>query len=244
MRTSHLCVLMMVIGSIFLASCRKDPDTGTPTPGTNPDPIQIGCLMVGQESAFIRFTGDQYFVSGNSNITYYADTLVMTVVSEDNGIYTLSESLTPNSVSVVNDLLPAADTTYFLRATVDQDTFWIEPLTGDYGISWFFGEVAKRNSNYSKYVVGGLPLIDFQGQEVAFLGWKTTHPYGEVYKEAHMVDQALLGTVYPFLNVLIDNAAMAYDGPGFTMIYEPKGRLVRTSVVNWWTQSGGGWDRL
>ena len=101
---------ILVFCLMFLTSCQKDPDTGTPTPGTNPDPIQIGCLMVGQESSFIRFTGDQYFSSGNANITYYADTLVVRVVAEDNGVFTLSESLTPHSISVVNDLIPFADT--------------------------------------------------------------------------------------------------------------------------------------
>ena len=59
-----------------------------------------------------------------------------------------------------------------------------------------------------------------------------------------MVDQTLLGTTYPFMNVLIDDSSMAFDGQGYTMIYETKGRLVRTSVVNWWTLSGVGWDRL
>ncbi|MCF8238303.1 MAG: hypothetical protein K9I85_09125 [Saprospiraceae bacterium] len=245
MRTSILWPLAtMIFMSVFLTSCQKDEETNTPNTGPEPDPIQISCLMVGQQSSFIRFTGEEYYMANNNNITYYADTMVMEVVSEDQGVFILKESLTPYSVSVVNDLLWNADSIYFLKAYVDMDTLWVEPQYGDYGGSWFFTEVSKRNSFYSAYSMSELPFQMFQGQEVDFLGWKTTLNYAEIYKEAHMKNQSLLGSSYPFLNARIDDSSMAFDGPGYTVIYEPKGRLVRSSVVNWWTQSGGGWDRL
>lgn len=245
MRTSILWPLAtMFCLSVMMTSCQKDSETGTQNTGQNPDPIEIGCLMVGQQSKFIRFSGNEYFSATNSNITYHADTLVMEVISEDSDGFILKESLTPHSVSVVNNTLWNADSVYYLRAYVDTDTLWVEPQYGEYASSWFFSEVSKRNSFYSQYTMSELPLHQFQGQEVAFFGWKTTHPYGEIYKEAHINNGGLLGTIYPFLNVRIDDSAMAFDGPGYTIIYEPKGRLVRSSVVSWWTQSGGGWDRI
>ncbi len=229
--------------SIIFFSCHKDEETAGPT-GPTPDPIQIGCLMVGQQSSFIRFTGDKYFEPNENNITYYADTLVMEVVSEDNGRFVIKESLTPWSISLVNNLLYNADSIYFIQAQVIQDTVWFEPVTGNYSGSWFFTEVAQKNNPFIYQSRSYLPLVTFSGPEVQFLGWKTTYSYTETYKEASMKDQSLLGHVYPFLNARIDNSSMAFDGPGYTFIYEPKGLLVRSSVVSWWTMDGGGWDRL
>ncbi len=245
MRTTLLFPLTaLILFFVILTACQKDPETGTPNTEQNPGPVEIGCLMVGQQSSFVRFTGEAYFMPNNNNITYHADTLVMEVVSEDQGVFLLKEYLTPHSISKVTGALWNADSVYYLKAYVDTDTLWVEPQFGEYGSSWFFTEVSRRNSLYSKYTLSDLPFHQFQGQEVDFLGWKTTLGYGENYKEAHMVNASLLGANYPFLNVRIDDSAMAFDGPGYTVIYEPKGLLVRSSVVNWWTQSGGGWDRL
>ena len=245
MRTSITWMIFAILISVtLLQSCKKDKDTEGTNPTLNPDPIEIACLMVGQQSRFIRLTGEKYYMANDTNITYHPDTLVMEVIDEDNGVFTLSEALTPASNSVVYELLPYADTTYLITAYIDQDTLWLEPKTGEYGNSWFFTGVSKRNSFYSQYHLSYMPLMAFGDPEVDFLGWKTTMGYGESYMEGHMVNQTLLGTDYPFLNVMVDNSDMAFDGPGYTLIYEPKGRLVRSTVVNWWTQSGGGWDGL
>ncbi len=245
MRTSVLWSLAtMLFLAVVMTSCQKDSETGTPNTGQNPDPIEIGCLMVGQQSKFIRFSGDEYFSATNSNITYHTDTLVVEVVSEDQGVFILKEYLTPHSVSVVNNTLWNADSVYTLRAYVETDTLWIEPLYGEFSSSWLFFEVAKRNSFSSTYSLSYLPFQKFQGVEVEFFGWKTNYSYSENYKAAYMTNQSLLGTSYPFLNVRINDASMAFDGPGYTIIYEPKGRLVRSSFVNAWTQDGWGWDRI
>ena len=245
MRTIDLFLLTTILlSSFFFTSCQKDPETGTPNNEQNPDPIQIGCLMVGQQSSFIRFTGDKYFVPSENNITYHADTLVMEVVSEDNGKFMIKESLTPGSVSVVTNAIPNADTVYFFLAEVAQDTVWFEPVSGEYSYSWFFTEVVRRNSQFVYNSRSYLPFASFGDPEIQFLGWKTTISYSETYKEAHMINQTLLGHDYPFLNARIDNSSMAFDGPGYTFIYEPKGVLVRSSYVNWWTMTGGGWARL
>lgn len=245
MRTAILLpIAIMILLSVTITSCQKDELTGTPTTGQGPDPIQINCLMVGQQSKFIQFAGVEYFSETNSNITYYADTLVVEVVSEDQGVFTIKEWLTPHSVSVVNGQLWNADSVYTLKAYVDTDTLWVEPLYGESSSSWLFFEVAKRNSFSSTYTLSYLPFQKFQGVEVEFFGWKTNYGYSEIYKAAYMTNQSLLGTSYPFLNVRIDDSSMAFDGPGYTVVYEPKGRLVRSSLVNAWTQDGWGWDRI
>ena len=51
-------------------------------------------------------------------------------------------------------------------------------------------------------------------------------------------------STYENLNISIQNAIMAVDGPGTTYIYSNLNGMVRTSHYSWWTQSGFGWDLL
>ena len=62
--------------------------------------------------------------------------------------------------------------------------------------------------------------------------------------EGYTENYTLFGKTYGFLNVIVENSAMALDGNGETYVFSKPCGIVRSSTYSWWTQEGYGWDLL
>ena len=230
--------LVVLISMVFCFSCKDDDQNCVNHPGDF-RAMNLEDLEVGQSFRFVLFEGESYYDEDNYDFDYKHDTLVVTVVSENNGMYTLSEAITPFS-----EMMTATENYYWGEKNevienvwdIKNDTLWLAAAANSRYINshLFFG----HDTSF------GFPLKDFSGKKVSIRGWKTDPPYQWNDPDLYTVDYNLFDLLYDRLNILVFNQPMIRDGNGETYIYSRKHGIVKTSTYSAWTGMGQGWDRL
>jgi len=213
----------------LLFSCSSNDD--------DPNQMNILNLELGQKIRYVLLTGEGYSDINSDNFTYRGDTLELEVLEVDNDKFLISEKITPFSNMMVNN-----DTYYWENKDAIYKNYWNvrnDSLIFDLGS--FRSHLIHRFATFTR---PKFLLREIEGQEIQILGWKTSFPYTESNVELFAKNYNLLGNHYDRLNVFINNAIMATDGPGNTTIYSKEHGIVRTSVYSWWTGTGYGWDLL
>lgn len=214
------------------SSCKKDcPEISIPAAGNG---IRFDSMAVGQSAKYIGLLGENYRSLSTDDYAYTDDTLLLEIVAEDINGFKVAESL--RYVDAVDDWMGfEKDSTYFYYLKVENDSLRMQPI----------GSLFLRSRLFA-YVAGqmGLPLKKITTPQVSIAGWKTNLPYCECRQEGYTVDYELFGLTYDYLNVIVENSSMAFDGNGETYVFSPNHGIVRSSTYSWWTQSGYGWDLL
>ena len=196
-------------------------------------PIRFDSLEIGQRSRYIALLGEDYG-SNNENFAYTTDTLRLTVVAQDANGFLIEESFKyVGSVSNWFDYEKDSIFRYYVK--VVDDTLRFKQVGASYWRSRIIGYYGGRD---------GLPMADISSPKIDITGWRTNLGYCECRQVGYAEDYSLFGKTYPKLNVLVDNAAMAFDGNGETYVYSKTIGIVRFSTYSWWTRSGYGWDLL
>lgn len=208
-------------------------------------------LKAGVQNKYIAFEGVNYRADSSLTWAYTGDTVIVETVDHDgpnNWIHVI-EKLTSGSAYLKLPLnryrapfYGRTESDYFIEQRNDSLFFHFYLKNGQNSfISLIFGI-------YSDWRVSNdlpkLPLQPIRKTHADTLGWKTTLPYCECYQQGYLEDFHHISGEYGRLNVVIDDVAMQGDGPGTTWIYSKNAGLIRTYVVDWWTQKSIGWDLL
>jgi len=226
----------LLLSGLFLmalSSCYKGSDENPTVISPYINPILPSAMKVGQKSRYLMLKGENYFELGAyDDFSYLPDTLIVEITAQNGVDFTFKEYFTKGSLSVSYPGYIMYDTnavTYLAR--VENDTF----------------KTIQNNNQYSRlfhYNNVALPLAHINNNLTTIKGWKTTLAYTESYVNAHATGYNLFGKAWAFLNIIIDNRSMAFDGPGATFMYEGEVGIARTGSYSWWTQSGYGFDYL
>lgn len=227
--------LLITLLALLVLRCKKE-DTRPELPTLPSDHnISLKHPQVGQTSRYVLLKGERYFDDSQPDAySYAADTLVVELVDETATGFRIREYLTEFSASKSS---PMPEVPF-----PDSVTYYEMQLQGDSVL--FSSNEEFFTSRLLPFASRPFSLSVFQSNPTSFVGWKTELPYCECYREAFVEELSLFGYTYPDLNVIIDNLAMQVDGPGYTVVYSADAGWVRTYVVNWWTQTGQGWDLL
>lgn len=226
---------LLLSGLVLLAisSCYKGSEENPTVISSFFNPIRPGAMQVGQKSRYVLLKGENYYdASAYDQFQYLPDTLIVEITAQDGSDFTFKEYFT-------NGSLPTGYPGYIMydsnavtyTARVENDTFKAKLNSTQYSRFFHFGNVS-------------LPLAHISSNPTTIKGWKTTLPYSESYIAAHTTNYVLFGENWPFLNIIVNNTSMAYDGPGVTFVYEANAGIARTTSYSWWTQSGYGFDYL
>ncbi len=219
----------LIIVLFLLFSCSSNDD--------DPNQTNILNLELGQKIRYVLLTGEGYSDSNSDNFIYRGDTLELEVLEVDNDRLLISEKITPFSNMMINN-----DSYYWENKDAIYKNYWnVRNDSLIFDLSSFRSHLIYRLGTFTK---PKFLLREFEDQEIQILGWKTSFPYTESNVELFTKNYELLGNYYDRLNVFINNAPMATDGPGITTIYSKEHGIVRTSVYSWWTSTGYGWDLL
>lgn len=240
---NHMKYIMIgMVLSIGILSCSKEQpeiheeNLQTEAPVTAAGLVSLDELEIGDEWNYLLFKGENYYDQANGNYTFTGDTLNVEVCGLKDGKYVVSEKITEGSTMFHEE----NDYYYYYPDSVFTN-FW--QVRNDSLII-----TQKDDPFFSSHILLGqtnsLNLLEFQDNLVEMNGWKTTYPYIESYVEAHVIDGEISGITYPFLNVLINNIAMAVDGDGLTYIYNRDDGIVSSSRYSWWTSTGVGWELI
>lgn len=228
--------------TLLVVACKKEetqPDPDPVTPVTPIDtlayagPIRFDTMKVGQKSRYLGLLGDNYHA--NSNLfNYTTDTLQLQIIGHDANGYIIEERFRYTG-PVSSWFNTEKDSVFRYYATVVDDTLRFKPLGSWYVSSRIIGyQISKE----------GISLAEITSPKIDIQGWKTNLGYCECRRTGYAEDYSLFGKNYATLNVLVNNAPMAYDGNGETYVYSKTNGIVRYSTYSWWTQSGYGWDLL
>jgi len=201
-----------------------------------PTPNSLDELEIGDEFNYILFLAESYVDPDNTNVEYPGDTLNVEVCGFRDGKFVVSEKLTPGSAIFSNPEFYyhlGQDSVYTNLWHIRNDSLIIEP---------------KDDNSFNSHLFLGQPislsLLEFDEIEVEMNGWKTDFSVSEYNMESYVIDGEIGGFTYPYLNVLTNNFAMAYDGDGFTYIYHRDHGIVSNSTYSAWTSEGIGWELL
>ena len=230
---NYLKFLALLAGFLLtsLVACHKE----SPAPVPNPGHIRFDDLAVGQRNKYLIFLGEGYYDAAYDQYAYTDDTLKVEIIAQDDKGFLVEESL--DVVGEINDWLKDdRDSVYQYYIKIENDSLKFAPKTGLYLGSrlWRYWWSSKK----------GLPLAKIESPETEIKGWITTLPYCECYHQGFAKDYKLFGKNYERLNVIVDDQAMALDGPGKNIVYAPEYGLVRFVTYSWWTSTGIGWDLL
>jgi hypothetical protein len=231
---------LTILGLILLFTACTEltteiPDDGPAGSSFNDNPIMYCGLEVGQKSAYVLLAGNNFFNNeAYDDFSYLEDTLIVAIIGEDDNGFLVEEYVTQDSAPLPNDIYYMADSVYQYYIKAELDTLYFFDPDTQYGMT----------SLLFWHMDGQLPLPPFTNQEADIIGWKTTIGYCECDQTGYDPEYELFGTIYEDLNISIQNAEMALDGPGTTYIYSNLHGMVRTAHYSWWTQSGYGWDLL
>ncbi len=199
--------------------------------------ISFSQLAVGQQSTYIKFIGYGYFSPDSNRYEYMNDTITVKITGKTSNAFVIKEYYSPFSETLIKIRHKEIflDSTAQYLATVRNDSIIFYKETDNYFYSILFD-----------FIVGELKfdLKDFKAEKADKNGWKTTLSYCECYKEAYTQNFELFGKIYDRLNIIMNDTQMQVDGPGKTYIYSARDGMVRTYIVNWWNQTGIGWDLL
>ncbi len=206
-------------------------------------------LFVGHTSKYIYFRGSDYRSGGDAPPEYYADTLIVSVIDSTEDGWLISERYSAGSQALKNIRDTGCDpnhqfskdtvATYSLK--IKEGKLTILPGTSSHSSSILYG------LKLPDYLITELPLHDLSArgaERVEGSGWRSGLQYCECYRQGFVEDREILGVSYDHLNVVMDDRAMAVDGPGKTWMYSRREGIVRFYQVSWWTQHAEGWDLL
>lgn len=239
MNYSKFHFLLLTLMLISVVACKKneekDPgDQHNHPPAFNGPALRFDNLAVGQGARFIGLNGEQYSSSGVNIFEYTDDTLQLEIIAENANGFLVKESL--YYTGEVNEWLsPDKDSIYQFYIKIVDDTLRFGAAGSSYLYSRIFGYSTSKQ---------GLPLANFSNQTIEIDGWKTKLGYCECRQSGYTENYTLFGENYPFLNVLVENAPMSFDGNGETFVYSKTAGIVRASTYSWWTSTGIGWDLL
>ncbi|MEM9819760.1 MAG: hypothetical protein AAF985_01755, partial [Bacteroidota bacterium] len=193
-------------------------------------------LEIGQKSTYLFLRGANYFDQDDyDNFQYYKDTLVLEIIGQNEDQYIISESISPGSAvlnGVVNELIWRPAETFFYTIEIVDQQLKIMPFNNNWIQSRIFTEAES------------LDISSFNDNEIEIKGWKTTIETCDCTEGTYVQNYKLFGVNYERLNILVNNAAFASDGAGYTFAYSPKNGVVRYSNYSPWTGRGFGWDLL
>lgn len=217
----------------LFVSC-KHHGIETPDPHVLSNPIRPQALAIGQNARYVLFSGEDYYLPGNYGATYLPDTLLLTVVDQDQNGFLMEEKLSPGSASRNGaEHVRDADSTFFYYWLLKDDSLFMKPRAGALWINSHF-----THNDFA------LPLQPVMQPVVQIIGWKTDHAYCECYWTATDPKYTFEGVTYEDLNILTDNRGMQVDGPGSWYAYSARYGIVKTASYSWWTQTGFGWELL
>ncbi len=221
---------------VICSCCKQAPTDGPTSPPTayKGKPIRFDSLAVGQTTLYIALEGEKYNSGENYLFSYTDDTLELAIVAQDTNGFLVAESLR-YAGDVSQWLAYYKDSVLYYYLQVVDDTLRFKKP----GATFLYSQIF-----HYQLVKQGLPLAKFNNQILSIEGWKTSLPYCECRRTGYVENYSLLGAEFPYLNVLVENSAMALDGNGETYAYAPRYGLVRSSTYSWWTSNGYGWDLL
>jgi hypothetical protein len=227
----HL-IAAAVAATLVLASCAKDP-VDQPDNTSSNNQIKIAAPQVGQTTRFVRFKASSCLPGP---IAYVADTIELTIVSNDASGIVLRERYTPKSESIVN---PSANPDGGIYSDTDEIKLLASIQNGSLTVSGP-ADPGPRPRIFPHFPVSFKlsANTDVQRTETE---WRID---GGPTEEGYLNNHIQRNVTYPSLNVRSDLGAMAVDGPGFFHLYDPQAGFVRSAYIGGFCASGGGWDVL
>lgn len=223
---------LLLLSLTLLGACRKDTELVPSDTGNN---IQFSKMAVGQKSYYVRLAGEGFREAAPYPSTYLPDTLVAEVITENAGVFTLKEYLTPGSASILTPDkiagMPGGSGEYVYKIKADQGKLqFVEQVSGQWHPR-LFGKTTMV-----------LPLAKNESAEIKLSGWM---PGVDVtVNEGFVHDFQLSGISYGHLNFVRDYMDMAFDGEGYFYLYGAEEGIVRAGYVSSWGLPGTAWDLL
>lgn len=215
-------------------SCKKDPiETISNEPKGK---ISFAYPKIGQQTKFVLFRGEDIKDNANFSFEYLQDTLVLTIVGQDDNGFVIQEKLTDGSISLhgQNNVGYADETTEYYMYYEDSEVKFKRKGERYFNRVFFVAERAAK----------GLSLLPIMMPELQTKGWKTTMPFDKQYHDAMVKEHEQQDKIYEDLNVVIDNRPMQDNLPGFTHIYNDVDGLVRSFEYSDYDGKGYGWEVL
>lgn len=232
----HFLALTFIM---LVSACQKDPIVQPIDPAIINGNIRFDLLAVGQSSAYQLLVGENYKDPANHSFRYFNDTLIASVVAEDENGFLIKEELSAHSQSLISgpSRVAYADQTFYYYLYVDEaeDAVKMRPMM-DYHRARLFFPSEQHGLN--------LPLELMNDPELEMTSWKTSMKYQEGYEMGTVRNLEVNLGRYAQVNVQIDNRALRNDLPGQTHVYAPQHGLVRSSQYSAQTRIGFGWDLL
>lgn len=194
--------------------------------------IDFNNPKIGQKCYYQYFIGENYSNPDSVDFNYYRDTLIVEITAKEGSYYIVKESITPKiEQDTVKWIIPNRDSIFNYKITIIGDTLYFTGI---------------NNDNFSSHLLNKIKSLYLkQIQDTVFLikGWKTD-PNCTCSLQGYTSSAVIYNRPYSLLNVILDNDAMASDGPGYTIIYSGLYGIVRSFTVNPWIDSGAGWDLM
>jgi hypothetical protein len=237
-------IIMGCIGLLVLTGCSKD-DEVKPLPEVGSNLIDLNAMQVEQTNQYVLLLGEEYYKQDAYHAyDYVPDTLVVEIIEKNGDQFKWREYLTDYSASKDSSVnVWGGDRIIEYWTYIAGDTLWIDASEGEHYSTFLFHHISFKTWTSSDYIMP-VPLSEFTGIEADVVGWKTTLPYGESFREAFDPEFSLFDVDYEKVNILIDNIPMQVDGNGKTYVYNKAHGMIRTSTYSWWTSTGYGWDLL
>lgn len=231
MKTISLFIIPFLLSLAFL-SCSEDGDQEIEIES---DAFDFENLKVGDIMLYSFVTGVDY-PSQSTEASYPGDTLELRVVDKVDGKFIVQERITENSAIFDSDIkyiYGEIEAKYELLWEIREDSLIITPVeSGGEFNSHFFPRAFQ------------LTLSTINENKAEFEGCHTTISYTVSYANFFIENGELLGINYPHLNGWINYSPMAFDGDGYTCIYNKESGFVRVTSTSGWTAEVRGWDRI
>lgn len=214
--------------TLLVFSCNKDEEVELVTWLEECENcIELKNPAVGQRSVYVGFEGKNYIEESNPGIDYTTDTLVATIIDKDATGY-LTEVVHNNP-------------------NIKRDTFYIIPESDSIRLR-SVGQYSTLLVNFEREEEIVLVAGEVDGPKADPKGWEIGLDCGgDIINggcNGYVEEFALGGEPVIRLNVYKNYAPMAYDGPGFFMLYDDQLGIVRSVSVGSWVPTGGGWDLI
>ncbi|MFC1475318.1 hypothetical protein ACFLQG_01595 [Candidatus Zixiibacteriota bacterium] len=230
-------ILLFITILIILTSLSCDRLFGVfNSSNSTPDDSRISFtnLKVGQESRYVLYQMENaIWLTDSMTCKFYADTLVLKIISYDKVHYYVHEQLSEGS-TIPNDNLGD-----WIRHMLEGDGItYLMRVIGD---SIYFSFPNGWSSLYTS------PQTPFSLEDINtnLLNLNSCNAVRTpITSEGYAVKYKYDNNIYPRLNVLVNTEMFAVDGPGYVYIYSGLFGLVNTYSMNPWTNAATGWQLL
>ena len=230
-----LLAIIVLLSSLSCEGILNLLDSSNSSSTSIPDTrISFANLQVEQESRYVLYQMENaIWLTDSMTCKYYADTLVLKIISYDKVHYFVHESLSEGS-------------------TIPDDNLgdWIRHMMEGEGITYQMRVVgdsiyfAFPNGWSSLYTSpqSPFPLDDFPTNLFILNFYNAVS--SPITSEGYTVNYKYENAAYPRLNVIVNTEMMSVDGPGYVYIYSGLFGLVNTYSMNPWTNAATGWQLL